>query len=330
MSSLFAVRGSRGVRRYDQLLRRAEQGMTLIDDPNIVALYFMSRGLAAYAMGEWSRSLELNDQSAIMFRERCTGMTMSLEMAAYYSLRSLCWLGDIAELRRRRRALIEEAEDRHDLFAVTNYRTEVMTYDLLAADDASGAAHEIADAMSRWSQRGFHAQHLFALVANLRVDLYRGQGVVARRRIQDSWDAYRRSQLHRSSIGRVMIDQLIANSALASWSGHGTNSTLRKEAAAAADRLDRERIAYATALAVLIRARLATLCGDTATSSQFYRSAADEFRALQMPLYEAAAQFRLGELVRDETGHALVQNAISGLQLRQVKNPEAMIRMLLP
>ena len=40
-----------------------------------------------------------------------------------------------SELRRRRRALLKEAEQRQDLFALTNYRTEVMSYDLLADDD---------------------------------------------------------------------------------------------------------------------------------------------------------------------------------------------------
>ena len=45
--------------------------------------------------------------------------------------------------------------------------------------------------MKQWPQRDFHAQHLFALVANLRVDLYRGAGARARRRIQDAWSAYR-------------------------------------------------------------------------------------------------------------------------------------------
>jgi serine/threonine protein kinase len=330
VSSLFAVRGQKSARRYGQFLHHAEQAMARCDDPNLLALHFMTRGLAAYAMGQWSLSRELNDQSAALFRDRCTGMMISLEMAAYYSLRSLCWLGDIAELRLRRQALIKEAEDRHDRFAVTNYRTEVMTYDLLAADDPAGAASEIDDAMSHWSRRGFHAQHLFALVANVRVDLYRGQGTRARQRIRDSWADYSRSQLHRSSIGRIMINQLIASSALASWPDHASRVTLDREASTAADRLEREQIGYATALARMFRARLAALRDDPATAIRLYRSASDQFHALEMPFFEAATQFRLGQLMPVGPGHSLVESARDCFESRLVKNPCAMIDMLLP
>src|SRR5262249_21914887 len=154
----------------------------------------------------------------------------SLEMAAYYSLRSLCWLGDFVELRQRRRALLKEAEERQDLFSMTNYRTEVMSYDLLAQDDPAGAAGEIEEAMSLWSDRGFHAQHLFAVVGSVRVELYRGRGAAARAEIEDAWRAYRASQLHRSCIARINLDYLIACSALASWPGRPDLATLEREA----------------------------------------------------------------------------------------------------
>jgi serine/threonine protein kinase len=330
VASLLAVRGRGGLRRSRQLVRQAERFMAGIDDPNLLALYYMVGGLAAYSRGRWSEALELNDQSAALFRDRCTKMTMSLEMAAYYSLRSLCWMGNFVELRRRRRALIKEAEQRQDLFALTNYRTEVMSYDLLADDDPSGAEQEVSDAMSQWPQRAFHAQHLFALVANLRIDLYRGAGAKARRRIQDAWSAYRHSQLHRSSIGRINIDLLIASSALASWSDQGVRSTLARTTSAAADRLDRERIGYASALALLLRGRLASLRDERDRSIRFYTKAVERFKALDMPLHEAVTQFRLGSLLPSEEGKPLVREAMEWFDSQQVKNPSAMIQMVLP
>ena len=330
VASLLAVRGRKGLLRSGQLLGQAERWMAGNDDPNLRALHDMVGGLCAYSRGQWSEALKLNDQSAALFREHCTGMTMSLEMAAYYSLRSLCWLGDILELRRRRRALIKEAEQRQDLFALTNYRTEVMTYDLLADDDPAGALSEVAGAMSQWPQRAFHAQHLFALVANLRVDLYRGEGIVARGRLKDAWSAYRQSQLHRSSIGRINIDLLIAGSALASWPEEAIRSTLARTASAAADRLDRERINYAGALALMIRGRLASLRDERETSIGFYTTAAERFRALEMPLHEAATRFRLADLLPKDQGQALAHQAIHWFDSQQVRNPSAFIRMVLP
>ena len=233
----------------------------------------MVKGLAAYARGQWPESLKLTDQSARLFRDRGSGMTISVELADYYSLRCLCWLGDFVELRRRRRALLKEAEQRENLFALTNYRTEVMSFDLLADDDPAGARHEIEDAMKEWPGREFHAQHLFALAGNLRIDLYRGDGARARRRIAEAWGEYRRSQLHRSSIGRVNVNLLIASSALASWGDERQRVALGREASAAAGRLDRERLDYARALAAMLRGRIASLRGEHEAAIRLYNTA---------------------------------------------------------
>ena len=184
VASLVALRGGSGLGRSNQLLRQAERWIAGTDDPNVLALFDMVKGLSAYAAGLWPESLKLTDQSARLFRDRGSGMTISVELADYYSLRCLCWLGDFVELRRRRRALLQDAEQRENLFALTNYRTEVMSFDLLADDDPAGARHEIEDAMKKWPGREFHAQHLFALAGNLRIDLYRGDGARARRALR--------------------------------------------------------------------------------------------------------------------------------------------------
>ena len=78
---------ARGLRRSKQLLRQAERWIAGTDDPNLLALSHMVSGLAAYASGRWPESLKLTDQSSKLFRDRGSGMTISLELADYYSLR---------------------------------------------------------------------------------------------------------------------------------------------------------------------------------------------------------------------------------------------------
>ena len=331
VASLLAVRGRRGLRRSRQLLRQAERFMAGIDDPNLLALYYMVGGLTAYSRGRWSEALKLNDQSAALFRDRCTKMTMSLEMAAYYSLRSLGWMGEFLELRRRRRSLLKEAEQRQDLFALTNYRTEVMSYDLLADDDPSGAEHEVADAMSQWPQRSVSRP------ASLRP---RGQPAsrplsrIRRNRAQPHPERLARLSavaappiLHRQDQYRLAHRQ---QRALASWPDHKIRSTLARTISAAAARLDRERISYASALALMVRGRLASLRDDRDRSILCYTTAAERFKALEMPLHEAATQFRLGGLLPGDEGKELVRQAFQWLDSQQVKNPAALIQMVLP
>ena len=213
---------------------------------------------------------------------------------------------------------------------MTNYRAEVMAYDLLAKGDADTAASEVADAIRRWSDRGFHVQHLFALVANVRIELYRGNGTEARQRIRAALPAYRRSGLDASCIARINMNQLIGVSALASWANGAGDPGLLREAAAAARRLEREGVPYATALATMIRGRIASSRGKVRMAIACHRRAEEAFHSLKMPLCEAAIQFRLAKLLPAGQGDALIRRASGWFESQQVKDPAAMARMIVP
>ncbi len=288
----------------------------------------MARGVAAYTQGRWPEALEQNDRSTAVYRDRCTGVEISLDLSAYYALRALGWLGDFAELRSRRKALLKDAEERQDLFSMTNYRTEVMSLDLLADDDPAGAAGEIEDAMKHWSHRSFHAQHLFALVGGVRIELYRGRGAAARALIDAARRDYEASQLHRSCIGRINMYNILACSALAARPAGSGN--LDREATAAAAGLDRERIPYASALAQM-GARAGGLAARRPCAPiRVYRDAAEAYRSLSMLLHEAATLARLGELLGGDEGHGLEGRSTDWMESQRIRNPAAMVRMILP
>ena len=282
----------------------------------------MARGVAAYTQGRWPEALEQNDRSTAVYRDRCTGVEISLDLSAYYALRSLGWLGDFAELRSRRKALLKDAEERQDLFSMTNYRTEVMSLDLLADDDPAAATGEIEDAMKHWSHRGHARAHLLRPGRRRCVaELYRGRGAAARALI----DAARRDllstgTLHRSCIGRTnMRYDTLACSALAARPAGSGN--LDREATAAAAGLDRERIPYASALAQMVRGRVASLRGDRARAIRLYRDAAEAYRSLSMLLHEAATLARLGELLGGDEGHGLEGRSTDWMESRPHLGP---------
>ena len=313
-----------------RLLRSAEDLMGRVKDPTLVATRFMTKGFHAYCQGQWSDALEFNDRGALIFREECTGVATSLDISAYFSLVALFWLGDLQELSRRRRALLQEARERHDLFSMTNYSAEVMAYDLLAHGEDAAAASEVDDAIRRWSDRGFHVQHLFALVAKVRIDLYRGHGALAHERIRAALPAYRRSGLNASSIARINMNQLIGLSALGAWAKEARRGGLLREAAAAARRLERDRVPYAIALATMIRGGIASRRGNRDAAVACYRTAALAFHSLKMPLHAAATELRLAELVPADEADGLVRRASDWFASQQVKDPVAMARMIVP
>ena len=126
------------------------------------------------------------------------------------------------------------------------------------------------------------------------------------------------------------MNQLLGLSALGSWASDPRRRGPLREAAAAARRLERERVPYATALATMIRGRIASSRGSQGTAIASYRLAAEAFRSLKMPLYEAATQSRLAELLPADESFGLTRRASAWFESQQVKDPAAMVRMILP
>jgi hypothetical protein len=76
--------------------------------------------------------------------------------------------------------------------------------------------------------------------------------------------------------------------------------------------------------------RLAALRGDRESAIRLFSDSIDRFERHQMPLYQAATGFRLAELLEGIDGREEKQSALGWLESKQVRNPDAMIRMVLP
>src|SRR5262249_48828193 len=141
------------------------------------------------------------------FRTRTTGAIWETDTTNTFALWSLNYMGRFGELARRRATLLREADDHGDLFAATNFRTYIMVVVRLASDDPQGARAELAEAMGRWSQQGFHVQHHNALLARVYTDLYQGQGLSAWQDITQTFPRYSESLLLRLQHPRIDVLQ---------------------------------------------------------------------------------------------------------------------------
>src|SRR5262249_30694343 len=149
-----------------------------------------------------------------------------------------------------------------DLYAATNFRTYMMALVRLAADDPQGARTELAEAMGRWAQQGFHVQHHDDLLARDYTDLYEGQGLSAWQDIAQTFPRYGESVLLRIKQIRIDVLHSRARVALAASVKATDPASLLRAAEDDARRLEREKVAWATALAVLVRACLAAARKD--------------------------------------------------------------------
>jgi hypothetical protein len=320
-----SVGGCFSRRRTNELLGAAEALAQQLGQPYPAALVALARGIADALEGRWQSARALCDQAEGIFRTHCTGVMWELSTAHRFALWPLMFLGEVAEIGRRLPALIKEARERNDLYAVTNLSLVIRTVVRLADDEPERARRELRQVMGEWSQEGFHVQHMNRLFDEVQIGLYQGAGGAAWEQITAHWPALAHSHLLRVQQVRIFLLHLRARAALAAES-----ASLLHAAERDARRLRRERIAWAEALAQLVRAGVAMRRRDAGGARQLLADAAGRLEAAGLCLHAAAARRRLGELVSGSEGRRLVEQADAWMKGQNIRRPDRMAALLAP
>jgi hypothetical protein len=247
---------------------------------------------------------------------------------------SLFLMGNLNELRRRLPQILKEAEDRGDLYEITDLRTRLSHTLHLAADEPASAYRELDVVLDRWRRKKFDLQHWWALIGRIEIDLYSGQPGVAWTRVTEQWPALRWSFLMR--VQYVCLESLHhrARAALAlacdATVGEAERRRLLRVAARDTARMKRRRMAWGDALANLTQAGIAAARGNRNAAMALLREAEAGFEAVDMALYAAAARRRRGQLTRGKEGQSLVDAVDLWMAGQSIRNPERMTAMLAP
>lgn len=251
-----ASQGPRGRERSELLLAKAEELAERIRDPRAIGTALLMRGIAGHLLGEFARARTLLHRASAIFREQCTGMFWERDAARQFWLECLFYEGDLAALRSAVLAGLREASERGAIFTATNLRSGLANAVWLAADAADEADAQLAEAIKRWSTQGFHVQHWYALIAEVHLALYRGQGEQALAQLDQRWPELQRSHLLRVHHTRVVALHLRARATLSAAGQHagGRQAELLERARRDAETLRRTgaRAAWALLLGELI------------------------------------------------------------------------------
>ena len=314
--------GGPSAARSAKLLAAAGALADQSDAPELVALVAATTGIVAFLEGRWRVAHERCAVGERIFRDRCVGTAWEADSAQAFKLWALSYLGEMRELVRAVPQAIHEAEERGDLYAATNLRIGELNFVHLVADDVAGARRAAATAMAAWSRQGFHHQHWDNLLAEGTTDLYAGDGAGAWKRVRETWKPLKKSLLLMIQLTRIEAVHLYGRAALAAGA--------LDEAARAAKKLAREKMAWSTPLASLLAAGVARTRGDDARTRTLLDDAARGFDAADMALWAAVARLRLGQLVGGDEGAALVAAAESVLRAQSVANPGRVAATLAP
>ncbi|MEI9950778.1 MAG: hypothetical protein WDO74_17810 [Pseudomonadota bacterium] len=104
--------------RIERLVRTAEGLSLRSQDPHGSALAKIAGGLVHVFSGEWRAAQRMLDEAEVILRERCRAVTWELTNAQAWSCNALILCGDLPEATARVPALIREARERSDRYAL--------------------------------------------------------------------------------------------------------------------------------------------------------------------------------------------------------------------
>ena len=322
--------GNRAARRVEALIQSAENLALPLDSPQARGVIHMVRGVSGLMLGQWKQARTSFDQAEVLFRNHCTGVAWERDTVHSLALWALMQMGQIAELKRRWTLLIQEAQDRGDLYAATTLTTFYMSVIRLSEDDSTGIEHELEAVMSQWTRRGFLIQHATAFRSLMHLDLYRGRVDAAWQRLGAIWPEYSGSMLLRIQMIRIQMLELRARSALALAEMSKDPEAPLQAARHDARRLVREGQPWALAHACYIQAGIAACREDRWTALHHLTRAADQYDAADMPLNAWVMRYKMGEIQGEEEGRALIATAEAAIKAQAVASPARWSRMIAP
>ncbi len=319
-----SARGPLGEPKTMEFLALARAVAERSANPVALAWSRLAAGMAYLQFCKWRPCIDTLEETLQLLRKDCRDVTWEIATARTLQLLALNDLGEYAEMGAKCPGLLQDAIDRGDMYAATNIGTWVLPQTRMAADDPAGARESIREYESRWSQQGFHLQHLWALISNAYVDLYEGEGDQAVRRLEQRWHAASGSLLFRSFLPRTFSYHVRARAYLQAAESAADPKPLLAQVLRDCQSLERERTPFTAAAALLLHAGIAGIRRDQVQAVELLRRAEQAFVAADMNAYVAAVRFSLGSLLGGDEGGEMRKRSAEWMVQQGIRNPERM------
>ena len=301
-----AAVGAGSRERIERLVRTAEALALRCQDPHGSALAKVAGGLVHAFSGEWRAAQRTLDEAEVILRERCRAVTWELTNARAWSQNSLILRGDLPAAAARMPALMREALERSDRYALMHWIYPACITALTANDVDTAFRVASDDSSFRSCEPGrFTAGHWGRLISTQSVYRYRGEGRRAYAFVQEQWRALAASQFLRVHLMRVFSEFERALSAIAALDEGETEHDLAREVARAVKRVQADSPAYAAPMGDYLAGCLAATKGDRGRALSAFERAAPGLSAVDMGYLALCARKRYAELLGGDSGRAL-------------------------
>jgi len=326
-----AAVGARSRGRSERLVRTAEALALRSQDPHGAALAKIAGGLVRVFSGEWRAAQRMLDEAEVILRERCRAVTWELTNAQAWSQNALILCGDLPAAAARMPALLREAAERSDRYALMHLIYPACITALAANDVDTGLRVATDDASFRSCEPGrFTAGHWGRLISTQSVYRYRGEGKRARAFVQEQWPSVSSSQFLRVHLMRVFSEFERALSAIAALDEGERARDVFRQAERSVQRVLHDSPAYAAPMGYFVAGCLAAARARPERALTAFERAAPGLEAVDMGYLALCARHRYAHLLGGELGRELTRQCREDFAGLGVVDVDACLMMSAP
>ena len=280
--------------RPQQLLQTAMRYARRSGAIHAVAFVHCMSGIASFLAGRWSESAAESERALKLLREHCIGVSWEVATAASFMCASHVFRGRLSEHARLLPTFVADARSRGDIYTADVLPALTLSWvQQLVVDNPAAATKDLPPQPLTLSRIRWRVQDVNALAARADIATYTGNVRGAWRLMDDHWPSVTRSLMIRVITIRVLLYMTRAKSALALAVtpdvGDSERASLLRAAEDAVRAMERTKCGWALALALALRAGIASCRGEEPASITLLERAAADLQAFElMPWYHAA------------------------------------------
>jgi hypothetical protein len=254
--AVYGALGGQMSKPATRALVEAQRLASLSGDDRALGGLSYYQAMVAYYQAEWQVAFERSVTAERRLVRSRSGTQWEIDNARLYTTAALQIQGRIGSLSRRRERWLEQAEAQRNMFAQTILLAGPARLVRLARDEPDGLRADLKTVMPLWPTGELSIPRFWELEALTDVDLYEGRGEAALVRFRAL--SRRKSIPLVVRVTRVKLLHAHGRAAIAAAiTSHAAKDELLALAGTRAALLEREGVAWARALATLLRAGIA-------------------------------------------------------------------------
>lgn len=274
--------------KYSKAVTLLEKANRLAEEsanPHALGVCLMVQGLIEFQEAKFTKSVASLQVAENHFRAQSIGGWWERSTIRWIQGTCLLHAGHMDQVQAAIKRDFLDAQERDDLFALTNMQAFLIPFLALVKGELDQASESIRLARASWDHAGFHYQHLQSSFIECLIGLYNGEGEKALATLEQFWPNMKRAMVLRNKFVRVMMVDTRATCTLAAADQSPQRQALLRKAEALAKSLRREGDAWSNAFANRIFGGVAKAHGDNAKALQLWKDAKKGFEDFEMKLH---------------------------------------------